>query len=84
MRVEGPLGGVRGAPTKEVRRMDVRLRDRRRARDTTTPTTDEPAVLPNWCPECGGPGYLDSINLTRETKIQSCQECGLRWESRIE
>lgn len=66
--------------------MDVRLKDRRRrARDrAATPVTgDETAVLPNWCPECGGAGYLDWINLTREVKVQTCQQCGLHWESRI-
>ena len=69
--------------------MDVRLKPRRttltRALTPHTPqTTEEPVVLPNWCPECGGSGYLDSINLIRETKVQSCQDCGLRWESRID
>ena len=65
--------------------MDVRLRSRRSARQAATRTIDdEPVVLPNWCPDCGGAGYLDSINLTRETKVQTCQECGQRWESAIE
>ena len=44
--------------------MDVRLRSRRSARQAATRTIDdEPVVLPNWCPDCGGAGYLDSINL---------------------
>ena len=45
---------------------------------------DEPAVLPSLCPDCGGDGYLDSINLARETKAQTCKACGTRWESRID
>ena len=65
--------------------MDVRLRSRRSAREAAaTETVDETVILPEWCPQCGGAGYLDSINLIRETKMQSCQECGLRWEARIE
>jgi len=44
---------------------------------------DEPVVLPSVCPDCGGNGYLDRINLARETKTQTCKSCGVRWESRI-
>ena len=40
-------------------------------------------ILPNVCPQCDGPGYLDHINLVRETKTQTCQQCQLRWESPI-
>ena len=65
--------------------MDVRLRTRRSTRDAATDTIPgDTVVLPEWCPQCGGAGYLDSINLIRETKMQSCQECGLRWETRID
>jgi len=66
--------------------MDVRLRSRRSARQAAATQTieEEPVVLPNWCPQCGGAGYLDSINLTRETKMQTCQQCGLRWETHID
>ena len=63
--------------------MDVRLKSRRSARGATQTIEEEPVVLPNWCPDCGGSGYLDAINLTKETKVQTCQECGLRWESHI-
>ena len=49
-----------------------------------TETLEEPAVLPSLCPDCGGGGYLDSINLARETKAQTCMDCGVRWESRID
>jgi hypothetical protein len=41
-------------------------------------------VLPSLCPECGGAGYLDAINLNRETTLQTCTDCGVRWESPIE
>ena len=52
---------------------------------TLSERMDEPtAVLPNVCPECDGHGYLDYINLVRETKTQICQSCGLRWESPID
>ena len=64
--------------------MDVPLLSRRRSRSTTTTQPiEEPVVLPDWCPDCGGVGYLDSINLERETKMQTCQGCGLRWETSI-
>ena len=53
-------------------------------RTTTVEILDEPAVLPSLCPDCGGDGYLDSINLARETKVQTCKDCGVRWESRID
>ena len=59
--------------------MAVRLRTRRRNTEI-----EEPAVLPNVCPQCGGSGYLEHINLVRETKVPSCQDCELRWESDID
>ncbi|HEV3225257.1 MAG TPA: hypothetical protein VGZ52_00410 [Acidimicrobiales bacterium] len=62
--------------------MDVRLRPRRKA--SHVEIEESHAVLPNVCPECGGAGYLDSINLVREMKVQSCFACELRWESPIE
>ena len=62
--------------------MEVRLRPRRKAREE--PETAEPVILPNTCPECGGPGYLDYINLTHETKTQACPSCRVRWESPID
>lgn len=58
--------------------MSVRTKIRGRKSDTK-PTV----VLPEVCPECGGAGYLDHINLARNTKTQSCQDCQLRWESPI-
>jgi hypothetical protein len=66
--------------------LDVRLRSRRSTRNATaTETIDgDSVVLPEWCPQCGGAGYLDSINLIKETKVQSCQECGMRWEAHID
>jgi hypothetical protein len=77
---DGPSGS---APrNKEVRPVAVRLKSRRKTVEEIAPT-DEPAILPNVCPECEGPGYLDYINLARETKVQSCRDCGFRWESAI-
>ncbi|MEY2454808.1 MAG: hypothetical protein QOD92_4382 [Acidimicrobiaceae bacterium] len=60
--------------------MEVRLRPRRKA---TSSFTEQTAVLPNVCPQCGGPGYLEHINLVRETKTQTCQPCNVMWESAI-
>ncbi|HEX4820021.1 MAG TPA: hypothetical protein VFV00_07425 [Acidimicrobiales bacterium] len=51
---------------------------------TTVEILDEPVVLPSLCPECGAGGYLDSINLARETKVQTCMDCGVRWEAQID
>jgi hypothetical protein len=62
--------------------MDVRLKPRRKAREFDE--FEATAVLPNVCPECGGSGYLDYINLVRDTKVQKCLDCDLRWESRID
>jgi hypothetical protein len=63
--------------------MDVRLRPRRKAR-TTRSHENQAVVLPNVCPDCEGPGYLEYINLVRETKTQTCRNCELRWESPID
>ncbi|MEY2403830.1 MAG: hypothetical protein QOD38_1381 [Acidimicrobiaceae bacterium] len=60
--------------------MAVRLRPRRKP---STSFTEQTVVLPNVCPECGGPGFLEHINLVRETKMQTCQRCDLLWESAI-
>jgi hypothetical protein len=65
---------------EEVHPMAVRVKPRRKS----GADTDTPVVLPNVCPQCGGAGYLDYINLVRETKVQSCQDCTFRWESAID
>ena len=67
--------------------MDVRLRPRRKHReDQSEPESDaEPrSVLPSACPRCDGEVYLDSINLARETTVQTCLSCSFRWESPID
>ena len=61
--------------------MAVRLLSRRRTREDQL---EEPAVLPSVCPQCSGPGYLEHINLVRETKTQSCKSCDHRWETVID
>jgi hypothetical protein len=48
-----------------------------------TTIEEQPVVLPSSCPNCDGPGYLESINLVRETKTLSCRGCGHYWESQI-
>jgi hypothetical protein len=60
--------------------MAVRLRPRRKASPTVAHQT---VVLPNVCPVCSGPGYLEHINLVRETKTQTCRSCNVLWESPI-
>ena len=60
--------------------MEVRRRRRRKA----SPTVERQfVVLPNVCPVCEGPGYLEYINLVRETKTQTCRSCNVLWESPI-
>jgi hypothetical protein len=61
--------------------MEVRLRPRRKANSSSS--TEQTVVLPNVCPQCSGPGYLEHINLVRETKTQTCRECQILWESPI-
>jgi hypothetical protein len=79
------VGYTRGNTTagqiKETSGMEVRLRPRRKT--ATSSYSQQTVVLPNVCPECEGPGYLEHINLVRETKTQACRDCGLIWESAI-
>ena len=35
---------------------------------------------PTPCPEGGGPGYLDSIDLTRRVMYQHCPSCFTKYE----
>ena len=35
---------------------------------------------PTPCPECGGPGYLDSIDLSRRVMYQHCPSCFTKYE----
>ena len=60
--------------------MSVRLLPRRKHRTES----ENLAILPNACPVCDGRGYLEHINLVHETKTQTCQDCGHRWESLID
>jgi len=44
---------------------------------------DQPALqfgYPTPCPECNGPGYLDSIDLTRRVMYQHCPSCFTKYE----
>ena len=45
----------------------------------------KPAVvefgLPTPCPECGGHGYLDGIDVKRQVMFQHCPECSAKWET---
>ena len=37
--------------------------------------------FPTLCPACGGPGYLDSIDVTRRVMYQHCTTCLAKWET---
>jgi hypothetical protein len=36
---------------------------------------------PTPCPECNGPGYLDSIDISRRVMYQHCPSCFHRYET---
>jgi hypothetical protein len=38
---------------------------------------------PEPCPTCGGPGYLDYVDLARGIQRQRCHPCGQHWISAI-
>ena len=37
--------------------------------------------LPTPCPECGGHGYLDGIDVRRAIMFQHCPACFTKWET---
>jgi hypothetical protein len=37
--------------------------------------------FPTPCPECGAPGYLDSIDVTRRVMHQHCPTCFAKWQT---
>jgi hypothetical protein len=37
--------------------------------------------LPTPCPECGGHGYLDGIDVKRKLMFQHCPACFAKWET---
>jgi hypothetical protein len=37
--------------------------------------------LPTPCPECGGNGYLDGIDVKRAVMFQHCPNCFAKWET---
>jgi hypothetical protein len=44
--------------------------------------SSSPAIvfgMPAPCPSCGGPGYLDSIDLNERVMYQHCPSCFDRW-----
>ena len=41
------------------------------------------AGLPAPCPECGGRGFLDSIDLARRLQHEHCTVCAARWSRPI-
>jgi hypothetical protein len=36
----------------------------------------------NPCPECGGQGYLDHIDMVDRIMYEHCTECGHKYEER--
>ena len=36
---------------------------------------------PTPCPQCGGPGYLDSIDVTHRVMYQHCTTCFTKWQT---
>ena len=62
----------------------------RHAREVEQPTVvdlDAPAIdrppeewgKPGRCPECGGRGYLDHIDMVDRIMYEHCTECGHKW-----
>jgi len=37
--------------------------------------------LPTPCPECGGHGYLEGIDMKRRIMFQKCTVCFHKWET---
>ena len=56
-----------------------RAQRERRRRDEVLP--DRVWGMPSACPDCGGNGYLDRIDLVQEVMHQHCTACGLRWDT---
>jgi len=42
------------------------------------------AFGPEPCASCGGPGYLDYVDLVRRTQSQRCRRCGSTWVTSID
>lgn len=36
--------------------------------------------MPSRCPECGGFGYLDTVDVERHVMYQHCPTCWAKWE----
>ena len=49
--------------------------------DLREPAPEQKFGFPTPCPECGGHGYLDSIDLTERVMYQHCTTCFTRWET---
>ncbi len=40
--------------------------------------------VPGRCPECGGFGYIDHLDLVHRSQVQHCRQCRHRWEYRFD
>jgi len=47
------------------------------------PEVDREPWMPGDCPACGGPGYLDRIDLRRHVQHQHCRRCDHRWREPV-
>ena len=48
--------------------------------DLREPATPLQFGYPTPCPECGGAGYLDSIDITRRVMFQHCTSCFTKYQ----
>jgi hypothetical protein len=64
------------------------LFSRRESKPVVVDLRDRPAQssvldfgLPTPCPECGGHGYLEGIDVKRRLMYQHCTVCWAKWET---
>jgi DnaJ-class molecular chaperone len=48
--------------------------------DLREPATALQFGYPTPCPECGGAGYLDNIDITRRVMFQHCTSCFTKYQ----
>jgi hypothetical protein len=59
------------------------LRRRHQQQDHDEVRAEGSIGFPGLCPECGGGGFLDHIDLVRGIQHHTCRECGIRFELAI-
>ncbi len=75
------MGLFRRRPTRdsEDREPQVNLLPPLHVEDRPRSQGEHQWGLPSRCPECGGFGYLDHIDLVDEVMHQHCPTCWHRW-----